>query len=87
MTTGSINGNRISENEAVGETPGPIFTRDIPGLAEYAKPFTMEGTEDTGWQKSLPRIDADERGSGRDGVAGMVMKPILPRDLQFPIPG
>ncbi|HEY2169798.1 MAG TPA: hypothetical protein VGJ30_09250 [Candidatus Angelobacter sp.] len=68
--------------EAGVETPGPIFTRDIPGLAEYAKPFTTEGTEDTEWQENSPGIDADERGSGRDDVARMVMKPILTRDLE-----
>lgn len=50
------------------ETPGVIFTRDIPGLAKYAKPFTTEGTEG---QENLPRIDADERG----------LKPVHEHDL------
>ncbi len=70
--------------EAAVETPGPIFTRDIPGLAEYAKPFTTEGTEDTEWQESLPRIDADERGSkplDERGLMTMRMGPLAQRDL------
>jgi hypothetical protein len=41
------------------QTPGPIFTRDIPGLVEYAKLFTTEGTEDTEWKGSLPQMGAD----------------------------
>jgi hypothetical protein len=71
----------IPEETAV-ETPGPIFTRDIPGLAEYAKLFTTEGTEDTERQESLPRMDADERGPGKNDGARMVMNPILTRDLE-----
>ena len=48
----------IQEEAAVetAERPEPIFTRNIPGLAEYSKPFTTEGTEDAEWQEGLPRI-------------------------------
>lgn len=41
----------------------PVFTRDIPGLAEYAKHFATEGTKGTERQEGLPQIGADERGA------------------------
>jgi hypothetical protein len=48
------------QEETRVETPGPIFTRDIPGLAKYAKPFTAEGTKDTEKDKTLPLMNADD---------------------------
>ena len=95
MTTGSINGNRISENEAVAETPGPIFTRDIPGLREYYASFTAENAEkgktlplmaadDTNQRRELPRMDADERGLEplhEHGLSTMRVGPLAQRDL------
>jgi hypothetical protein len=73
----------IQEETGV-ETPGPIFTRDIPGLAEYAKLFTTEGTENTEWQESLPRINTDERGAEplhEHGLPTMRVGPLAQRDL------
>jgi hypothetical protein len=82
LVTDTVEEKDAIQEETAVETPGPIFTRDIPGLAEYAKLFTTERTEDTEWQESLPRINTDERGPGREGVERMVMKPILTRDLE-----
>jgi hypothetical protein len=70
----------VEEKDAIQEeTPGPIFTRDIPGLKEYYTSLTAEDAEEN---KNLPRINTDERGPGRDDVERMVMKPILTRDLE-----
>jgi len=79
----------VEEKDAIQEETGvesrrPIFTRDIPGLAEYAKLFTTEGTEDTELQESLPRMDADERGLGplhEHGLPTMRVGPLAQRDL------
>ena len=43
----------LGRNDAERMVMKPIFTRDIPGLAEYAKPFTTEGTEGTEWQERV----------------------------------
>ena len=82
LVTDTVEEQDAMQEQASVETPGPIFTRDIPGLAEYAKLFTTEGTEDTEWQESLPRTNTDERGPGGDDVEQMVMKPIQ-RDLEL----
>ena len=52
LVTGTVEEQDAIQEEAAVETPGPIFTRDIPGLAEYSKPFTTEGTEDAEDYKS-----------------------------------
>lgn len=41
------------------------MARDIPALAEYAKPFTTEGTEDTEKRKTLPLMNADDTDQSR----------------------
>ena len=101
LVTDTVEEKDAMQEETPVETPRPIYTRDIPGLAEYAKLFTTEGTEgaeenktlplmnadDTDQRRELPRMDADERGLGRDDVTRMVMKPILTRDLGLPITG
>jgi hypothetical protein len=80
------------------ERPEPIFTRDIPGLAEFARPLTTEDAEkdktlplinadDTDQRRELPRMDADDRGLGGNDVAQMVRKPIMTRDLGLPTTG
>ncbi len=66
LVTETVEEQDAIREEAVVETPGPIFTRDIPGLAEYAKLFTTEGTEDTERQESLPRMDADDTDQRRE---------------------
>lgn len=84
MVTDTVEEQDAIREEAAVETPRPIFTRDIPGLAEYAKPFSTEGTVGTEWQESLPRIDADERGSkplDEHGLTTMRMGPLAQRDL------
>ena len=84
MVTDTVEEQDAIREEAAVETPRPIFTRDIPGLAEYTKPFSTESTVGTEWQESLPRIDADERGSkplDEHGLATMRMGPLAQRDL------
>jgi hypothetical protein len=87
LVTDTVEEQGAIQDEAGVETPGPIFTRDIPGLKDYQKSFTAENAEGAEENKNLPRIDADERGLGRDDVGRMVMKPIPTRDLQIPITG
>ncbi len=48
------------------EAPKPIFTRDMPGLREYQRPFTAEGAEDTKKSKSLPLMNADDTDLGNN---------------------
>jgi hypothetical protein len=84
LVTDTVEEQDAIQEEASVESPRPIFTRDIPGLAQYAKPFTTEGTEDTERQESLPRIDADERGSkpiDEPGLTTMRMGPLTQRDV------
>lgn len=83
-----------SENDEERMVMKPIFTRDIPGLAEYTKAFTTESTEkhktlplmnddDTDQRRELPRIDADERGSkplDEHGLTPMRVGPLAQRD-------
>ena len=84
LVTDTVEEKDAIQEETAVETPGPIFTRDIPGLAQYAKLFTTEGTEDTEWQESLPRINTDERGSEPlhdNGLTTMRVGPLAQRDL------
>ncbi|HET9167289.1 MAG TPA: hypothetical protein VFP11_14920 [Candidatus Angelobacter sp.] len=93
LVTDTVEEKDAIQEETAVETPGPIFTRDIPGLREYYTSFTAENAEenktlplmnadDTDQRKELPRMDADERGLGRDDLERMVTKPILMRDLE-----
>jgi hypothetical protein len=95
LVTDTVEEKDAVQGETAVETPGPIFTRDIPGLREYYTSFTAENAEgaeenktlplmnadDTDQRRELPRVGADERGRGGDDVERMVMKPILTRDL------
>lgn len=81
LVTDTVEEQDAIREEAAVETPGPIFTRDIPGLREYQTSFTAEDTEEN---KNLPRIDADERGSKplhEHGLATMRVGPLAQRDL------
>src|ERR1041385_3894868 len=70
LVTDTVEEQDAIQEEAAVETPGPIFTRDIPGLAEYAKPFNSEkdktsplmNADDTDQRRESPQIDADEHG-------------------------
>jgi len=73
LVTDTVEERDAIQEETAVETPGPIFTRDIPGLAEYAKPFTTENAEkdktlplmnadDTDQRRELPRMGAVDRG-------------------------
>ena len=95
LVTDTVEEKDAIEEETAVETPAPIFTRDIPGLAEYAKLFTTEGTEekktlplmnadDTDQRRELPRMDADERGLEslhEHGLPTMRVGPLAQRDL------
>jgi hypothetical protein len=84
----------IQEETAV-DSPGPIFTRDIPGLREYQTSFTAENTEenktlplmnadDTDQRRELPRIDVDDRGLEalhERGLTTMRVGPLAQREL------
>jgi hypothetical protein len=94
LVTDTIEEKDAIQEETVAETPGPIFTRDIPGLREYYTSFTAENAEGAEGNKTLPlmnaddtdqrrELDADERGSGRDDLERIVMEPILTRDLEL----
>jgi hypothetical protein len=86
LVTNTVEEKDAIQKEAGVDGHGPIFTRDIPGLAEYAKRFTTEDTadtagnktlplmnaDDTDQRKQLPRMDADDRGLGRDDFGRMV---------------
>jgi hypothetical protein len=84
LVTETVEEQDAIQEEAAVETPGPIFTRDIPGLAEYAKPFNAEkdktsplmNADDTDQRKELPRMDADER-----DLTTMQVGPLAQRDL------
>ena len=57
----------VEEQEAMREEMGvkterPIYSRDVPGLREFQKPFTAESAETAEENKGLPRMNADERG-------------------------
>jgi len=84
LVTDTVEEKDAIQEETAVDSPEPIFTRDIPGLREYQTSFTAENAEEN---KNLPRIDADERGLGRDDFGRMEVKPILTRDLGIPIPG
>ena len=58
LVTETVEEQDAIREEAGVETPGPIFTRDIPGLREYQTSFTAEDAEEN---KNLPRINTDER--------------------------
>ena len=78
LVTDTVEEKDAIQEETGVETPGPIFTRDIPGLREYYTSFTAENAEgaeenktlplmnadDTDQRRELPRMDADERGLG-----------------------
>jgi hypothetical protein len=79
LVTDTVEEKDAIQEETAVETPGPIFTRDIPGLREYYTSLTAEDAEEN---KNLPRTNTDERGPGRDDVERMVMNPILTGDLE-----
>jgi hypothetical protein len=79
LVTDTVEEKDAIQEETAVETPGPIFTRDIPGLREYYTSLTAEDAEEN---KNLPRTNTDERGPGRGEIARMEMKPILTRDLE-----
>ncbi len=79
LVTDTVEEEDAIQEKTAAETPGPIFTRDIPGLREYYTSFTADNEEEN---KNLSRINTDERGPGGDDVERMVMKPILTRDLE-----
>jgi len=97
LVTDTVEEKGAIQEETAVDIPGPIFTRDIPGLREYHTYFTAENAEgaeenktlplmnadDTDQRRELPRMDADERGLGRDNFGRMVMKPIPTRDLEL----
>ncbi|HWG39269.1 MAG TPA: hypothetical protein VN658_01875, partial [Candidatus Acidoferrales bacterium] len=76
LVTDTVEEKGAIQVETAVETPGPIFTRDIPGLREYYTSFTAENAEgaeenktlplmnadDTDQKRELPRMDADDRG-------------------------
>jgi len=82
LVTDTVEEKDAIQEETAVETPGPIYTRDIPGLREYYTSFAAENAEGAEKNKTLPRMDADERGPERDDFGRMVMKPILTRDLE-----
>lgn len=74
----------LIQEELAVETPGPIFTRDIPGLREYQTSFTAENAEGAEENKNLPRTGPDERGSkppDEHGLTTMRVGPLAQRDL------
>jgi hypothetical protein len=101
LVTDTVEEKDAIREEASVETPGPIFTRDIPGLRQYQTSFTAENAkgaekdktlplmnaDGTDQRRELPRMDADDRGLGKDGFGRMVMKPIMTSDLDLTIPG
>jgi hypothetical protein len=59
LVTDTVEEKDAIQEETAVDSPGPIYTRDIPGLREYYTSFTAENAEEN---KNLPRIEADERG-------------------------
>jgi len=53
--------------EMGGESPRPVYTRDIPGLREFQKPFTSENAKAAEEIRDLPRMSAHESGLENEG--------------------
>ena len=81
LVTDTVEEKDAIQEETAVETPGPIFTRDIPGLREYYTSFTAENAEEN---KNLSRINTDERGPEPlhdHGITTMRVGPLAQRDL------
>lgn len=81
LVTDTVEEQGAIREETGVDTPGPIFTRDIPGLREYQTSFTAENAEEN---KNLPQIGGDERGTkplDEHGLTTMRMGPLGQRDL------
>ena len=66
LVTDTVEEQDAIQEEAAVETPGPIFTRDIPGLREYQRSFTAENAEDAEEDKTLPLMNADDTDPRRE---------------------
>ena len=66
LVTETVEEQGAIQEQASGETPGPIFTRDIPGLREYQTSFTAENAEGAEKNKTLPLMNADDTDQGRE---------------------
>ena len=81
LVTDTVEEKDAIQEETAVETPGPIFTRDIPGLREYYTSFTAENAAEN---KNLPRIKTDERGPEplhEHDLTTMRVGPLAQRDL------
>src|SRR5579859_6050877 len=67
MVTDTVEEQEAMREEMGGESPRPVYTRDIPGLREFQKPFTAENAKAAEEIRDLPRMSAHESGLENEG--------------------
>ena len=59
LVTDTVEEEDAIQEKTAAETPGPIFTRDIPGLREYYTSFTADNEEENKNLSRINRMSAD----------------------------